>query len=76
MYTTNLDFKFSFLFDLFFLKIQTDIIMQQTQKNNDPPPAEPIALNSMTLLFVAVPLLEFWFAIGLVNTGVVSFDRK
>ena len=76
MYTTNLDFKFSFLFDLFFFKMQTDIVMQQIQRNNDPPLAEPIALNSMTLLFVLVTLLEFWFAIGLVNTGVVSFDRK
>ena len=56
--------------------MQTDIVMQQIQRNNDPPLAEPIALNSMTLLFVLVPLLEFWFAIGLVNTGVVSFDRK
>ena len=56
MYTTNLSFKF--LFDLNFIKIQTDIIMQQTQRNIDKPPAEPIALNSITLLFVILLLLD------------------
>ena len=33
--------------------------MQQTQKNDNPPPAELIVLNSMTFLFVSVPLVEF-----------------
>ena len=33
--------------------------MQQTQKNDNPPPAELIVLTSMMLLFVSVPLVEF-----------------
>ena len=40
--------------------MQTDIIMQQTQRNNDPL-TEPIALNSITFFLVSL---------------LVSFDRK
>ena len=58
MYTTNLGFKWSFPFDFNFMKIQTDIIKQQTQRNNDPPPAETIVLNSIALFFLLVSLLE------------------
>ena len=72
MYTTNL----AFFFDLIFLKMQTDVIIQQTQRNNDPPPAEPIALNSITLFLIILSLLKLWFEQTLVSTGVVSFDRK
>ena len=68
--------KLGFLFDIIFWEMQADIIVQQTQRNNDPPPAEPIALNSITLLFVSVSLLKLLFGLALVNTGVVSFDRK
>ena len=40
--------------------------MEETQRKNDKPPAEPIVLNKITLSFV-VPL---------VSTGIESFDRK
>ena len=72
MYTTNL----AFLFDLFFLKMQTDVIMQQTRRNNDLPPAEPIALNSITLFLIIVSLLKLWFEQALASTGVVKFGRN
>ena len=76
MYVTNLGFKWSFLFELNFLKIQTDIIMQQTQTKNDKPPTEPMALNRITLSFILVSLFDFWFELPVVRTGVESFDRK
>ena len=40
--------------------------MQQRQRKNDKPPAEPIVLNKITLSFV-VPL---------VSIGIELFDRK
>ena len=66
MYITNLRLKLSCPFDLNFMKIQTNIIIQQKQRNNDKPPTEAIALNKITSSFV-VPL---------VSTGIESFDRK
>ena len=52
MYITNLGFKLSFLFDINFWQIQTDIIMQQAQRNTNKPPAEPITLDKISLSFV------------------------
>ena len=76
MFTTNLDFKLPLLFDLILSKMQTDIIMQQIQRNNDKPPAEPIAMNRIVLPFVLVSILDVSVGVMLASTRVVSFDRK
>ena len=47
-----------FSFVLNFLKIQTDVIIQQTQRNNNKPPAEPITLNKITLFFELFSLFD------------------
>ena len=66
MYTTNLALKWPCLIDLKFIKIQTKIIMQQTQRNNNKPPAEPTEIKRTTFLFVLVSLLELWFSLALI----------
>ena len=76
MHTTNLGFKLPLLFDLILSKMQTDIIMQQIQRNNDKPPAEPIAMNRIVLPFVLVSILDVSVGVMLASTRVVSFDRK
>ena len=66
MYTTNLALKWPFLIDLKFIKIQTEIIIKQTQRNNNKPPAEPTEIKRITFLFVLVSLLELWIALALI----------
>ena len=44
MYITDVGFKLSFLFELNFWLVQTDIIMQQTQRNSDNPPTKLMSL--------------------------------
>ena len=59
MYTTSHGCTLIFLFDLNFLKIPTDITIQQTQRNNNKPPAEPTVLNKITLFFALGLLFKF-----------------
>ena len=76
MYITNLGFKWSFLFDINFWQIQTDIIVQQTQRNNNKPPAEPITINKISASIVLVSLFDFKFGLPLAGTPVMLFGQK